>query len=264
MFEHYLQHQVPDSRRRWRVALALNIAGFATAGLIGFTWLMDKMMIAQVAPPTAHFVMVQMAMESLAPPPPPPAAPALKPEPEHDPVVDEDPLTPPDTFVEPLPAARPRVARVLGTGAPDSKGTLPFGGPPGLTGLIGSIPGGLPRDPGVATRPDPRPGPPTRAPLPIATVRAQAIYAPAPDQSKLGATKAAMFDRRAGENETSFCVDADGRTTDVRTTKKFPNDPRVDEICRDTIKTWRFKPFLVDGKPTRTCSVQVFNITFQP
>ena len=73
MFEHYLQHQVPDNRRRWRVALAVNIAGFTTAGLLGFTWLMDRMLIAQVAPPTAHYVMVQMAMESLPPPPPPPS-----------------------------------------------------------------------------------------------------------------------------------------------------------------------------------------------
>jgi protein TonB len=261
MFEHYLQHQVPDNRRRWRVALAVNIAGFTTAGLLGFTWLMDRMLIAQVAPPTAHYVMVQMAMESLPPPPPPPAAPAVRPEPEVDPVPDEDPLTPPDSFVENLPSPKPRVAKITGNGAPDSKGTLPFGNTLGIPGIPGGIPG-LPRDIGIATRQESRPEP-TRAPLPIATVRAQAIYAPPPDQNKLGATKAGMFDRRAGENETAFCVDADGRTTDVRTTKKFPGDAKVDEICRDTIKTWRFKPFLVDGRPTRTCSVQVFNITFQ-
>ena len=72
-----------------------------------------------------------------------------------------------------------------------------------------------------------------------------------------------MIDRRPGENETAFCVDPQGRTVDVRTVKKFPGDPKVDEICRDTIKTWRFKPFLVDGKATRTCSIQVFNITFK-
>ena len=123
------------------------------------------------------------------------------------------------------------VGLVVGDGAPDSKGTLPFGNPTGIIGIIGSPPG-LPRDPGIAVRSDPRPEP-TRAPLPIATVRAQAIYAPAPDQNKLGATRAAMFDRRPGENETAFCVDPQGRTTDVRTTKKFPGDPKVDEVCRD-------------------------------
>ena len=260
MFEHYLQHQVPDSRRRWRVALAVNVAGFATAGLLSFTWLMDKMMIAQVSPPTAGFVMVQMAMESLPPPPPPPAAPAIKAQDEVKPEPDEDPLTPPENFAEELPTPRARPNKVTGNGAPDSTGTLPIGGPSKL-GIPGSIPG-IPNIGNIAVRQPNKPQE-TRTPLPIATVRAQAIYAPPPDQGRLGATRAATFDRRPGENETAFCVDPTGRTTDIRTVKKFPSDPMVDEICRDTIKTWRFKPFLVDGKPTRTCSIQVFSISFK-
>jgi len=262
MFEHYLQVQAPDSRRRWRVALALNVAGFATAGLLGFTWLMDKMMIAQVAPPTGHFVMVQMAMESLPPPPPaPPAAPAARPEPEVEVEPEEDPLAPPETFSEALPTPKPRPSKVVGPGAPTSIGTSPFGVPGTIPGIKGGIPG-LPTSPAIAIRQDRKPTD-TRPPQPITTVRSQAIYAPAPDQNKLGATRAAMFDRRAGENETAFCVDPQGRTSDIRTVKKFPGDPKVDEICRDTIKTWRFKPFLGDGRPTKTCSVQVFNITFK-
>jgi len=261
MFEHYLHHQTPDTRRRWKLALALNVAGFATAGLVGFTWLMDKMMIAQVAPPTAHFVMVQMAMETLPPPPPaPPAAPAVKAEDDLKPEPDEDPMIPPETFTETLPTPRARPARIVGTGLPTSTGTSPIGGPAGL-GIPGGIPG-MPPITGIAVRQPSKPQE-TRTPLPIATVRAQAIYAPPPDQGQLGATRAATFDRRPGENETAFCVDPTGRTVDVRTVKKFPNDPKVDEICRDTIKTWRFKPFLVDGKPTRTCSIQVFNISFK-
>jgi hypothetical protein len=133
MFEHYLQHQVPDSRRRWRVALAVNIAGFATAGLLSFTWLMDKMMIAQVTPPTPHFVMVQMAMESLPPPPPPPAAPATRPEPEVEPEPGRGPADARQTASpRPCRAPGPGSAKVIGNGLPNSKGTLPFGGPPGL------------------------------------------------------------------------------------------------------------------------------------
>ncbi len=261
MFEHYLQHQAPDTTRRWRVALAINVAGFATAGLIGFTWLMDKMMIAQVAPPTASFVMVQMQMESFPPPPAPPAAPAIKAEPDVKPEPEEDRLVSPDTVAEDLPTPKARPARVVGNGLPHSTGTAVFGGPPGVPGLPGGFPG-LPTGPGVAQR---QPEKPTeaRAPVPISAVFAQALFAPHPDQNKLGATRAAMFDRRAGVNETAFCVDARGVTTDVRTVKQFPGDPKVDEICRDTIKTWRFKPFMVDGRPTRTCSVQVFNFSFK-
>ena len=52
------------------------------------------------------------------------------------------------------------------------------------------------------------------------------------------------------------------KTVDVKTKKKFPNDPKVDEICRDTIKKWRFKPFIVGGKPVKTCSVAEFNLKF--
>jgi periplasmic protein TonB len=261
MFEHYLRHQAPDTKRRWRVALATNVAGFATTGLVGFMWLMDKMMIAQVAPPTASFVMVQMAMESLPPPPAPPAAPAIKTAPDEEKLEPEDDdLTPPDV-TEDLPPPKARANKLVGTGLPHSTGTSPIGGPPGIPGIPGSIPGLRLPLPGVATPSKQKP--PERMPVPINTVRAQAIYAPHPDQGKLRATRAATFDRRPGENETAFCVDPEGRTVDVRTVKKFPGDPKVDEICRDTIKTWRFKPFLVDGKATRTCSIQVFNITFK-
>jgi protein TonB len=261
MFEHYLQHQVPDSRRRWRVALAVNIAGFRDrrSAQLHVADGQDDDRPGHPADPA-----LRDGPDGDGEPP----AAASAPRRTGDPTrargragPDEDPLTPPDSFVETLPSPRPRVAKVTGNGAPDSKGTLPFGNPTGLP-ASSAAPRACPRDPGIAVRTDPRPEP-TRAPLPIATVRAQAIYAPAPDQNKLGATKAAMFDRRPGENETAFCVDPQGRTTDVRTTKKFPGDPKVDEICRDTIKTWRFKPFLVDGRPTKTCSVQVFNITFQ-
>ena len=260
MFEHYLQCQAPDTPRRWRVALALNIAGFATAGLIGFTWLVDKMTIAQVTPPTTSFVMVQMVMDALPPPPAPPAAPLIKSEPDLKLEPDDDPTTAPEDFAEVLPTRPPRRTSVIGNGAPNSTGTTPFGGPPGF-GVPNGVPG-MPPFSGIAVRAPHKPAE-SRTPLPIATVRAQAIYAPAPDQGRLGATRAATFDRRPGENETSFCVDPTGRTSDIRTTKKFPGDPTVDEICRDTVKTWRFKPFLVDGRPTRTCSVQVFNITFK-
>jgi periplasmic protein TonB len=261
MFEHYLRYQAPDTRRRWRVALAINVAGFATTGLVGFMWLMDKLMIAQVAPPTASFVMVQMAMETFPPPPAPPAAPSVRAPEEDRPEPEEDELTPPETFAEELPTPKARPSKVIGNGPPTSTGTSPFGSPPGIPGIPGGGIPGLPPGTGIATRSPPKPE--SRAPVPINTVRAQAIYAPHPDQGRLGATRAATFDRRPGENETAFCVDEVGRTVDVRTVKKFPGDPKVDEICRDTIKTWRFKPFKVDGKPTRTCSVQVFNITFK-
>ena len=54
MFEHYLDHQVPDRRRRLRMLVAVHLAALTTTGAMGFTWLMGKLQIAQVAPPTEH------------------------------------------------------------------------------------------------------------------------------------------------------------------------------------------------------------------
>ncbi len=262
MFDHYLDHQRPDSRRRWRLLAAAHLAGVATAGFIGFTWLLGKMVVVQVSPPTTNYVMVQMSVEHLPPPPAPPAAPAVRSvEESRPPPEEDDSLVAPDNIIEELPAPRPRATKVVGNGAPNATGTIAFGGPSGIPGVIGGPPG-IPNTGSIAVRQPTKPVD-TRPPVPISTVRSQAIYAPAPDKAKLAATKAGMFDRRAGTNETAFCVGTDGRTVDVRTVKPFPNDPSVDQVCRDTIKTWRFKPFLVDGRPTRTCSIQEFRINFQ-
>src|SRR5690606_10484116 len=88
---------------------------------------------------------------------------------------------------------------------------------------------------------------------PIAAMRAQGLYTPDCDEKKLAGTKAFTFDKRGGQTHISFCVNASGKVEDVRTVKKFPGDPKVDEICRDAVKKWRFKPFIVNGKPQKTC-----------
>jgi protein TonB len=88
----------------------------------------------------------------------------------------------------------------------------------------------------------------------------QAIYSPDPDKKKLAGTKAFTFDKRGGESHVSFCVNAQGKVVDVKTAKKFPGDPKVDQICRDAVKTWRFKPFLVGGKAQKTCSKAIFKL----
>lgn len=260
MFEHYLDQHVPDRRRRLRLTVAAHLAALTTAGAIGFVWLMGKMQIAQVAPPTNNFVLVQMALDTPLPPPPMPPAPARAEPQERAPEEPPDDA-PPEDITEVLPPPRPRPGPV-GNGPPDSAGTGPIGipglrpGVPGVPGITGFAPPGT----GIATA---RPKPAERAPVPFSVVRAQGIYTPNPDQDRLAATRAGMFDKRPGENETSFCVDAEGRTTEIRTVRRFPNDPAVDEIIRATIKTWRFRPFMVEGKAIKTCTAQVFRISFK-
>lgn len=266
MFEHYLHHNAPDTRRRLRLAIAVNIAAFGTAGALAFTWLMGKLQIAQVTPPSSQFTLVQMSLDVPPPPAAPPAAPPARQEPETRADTPEEPDAPPEDFDEVLPPPRPRAAKVPSSAtAPASSGASPFPGVPG----VGIGPPGVSRlPPGIGApglpiaRKDPEPAR-ERQPVPFSAVKAQAIYTPDPSQSKLLATRTGMFNQVSGENETSFCIDAAGRTTEVRTVKPFPGDPGVDAVCRETVKTWRFKPFLVEGKAVKTCAVQVFRITFQ-
>lgn len=262
MFEHYLQHHQPDRGRRLRITIAAHLAALATAGGLGFTWLMSKLQIAQVTPPTANFVLVQMSLDDPPPPPPPPPAPArAEPETQRDVPEEPDDETPPLDIIEDLKPPKPRPGPV-GNGPPNSTGTAPLGVP----GVGVGIPG-VNRFPPGFTAPKLATSQPKkteeRAPAPLSAVRAQAIYTPDPGQDRLAATRAGMFDKRPGENETGFCVDATGRTTEVKTLKQFPGDPGVDEVIRATIKTWRFKPFMVEGKAIKTCTSQVFRISFK-
>jgi len=260
MFEHYLVQQVPDRRRRLRMLVAVHLAALTTAGGMGFTWLMGKLQIAQVAPPNANFVLVQMTLDSPLPPPPLPPAPARTEPEDKAPEEPEPDDEPPEDVTELLPPPKPRPGPV-GNGAPTATGAAPIGVPGAGIGIPGvtRVPLNFPT--GVATARQPKPE--QRAPVPLAVVRAQSVYTPNPDQDRLAATRAGMFDKRPGENETAFCVDAGGRTTEVRTVKAFPGDPAVDEVIRSTIKTWRFRPFMVEGKAIKTCTSQVFRITFK-
>ena len=50
----------------------------------------------------------------------------------------------------------------------------------------------------------------------------------------------------------------------MKTAKKFRGGaaPKVDQICRDTVKKWRFKPFMAGGKAVKTCSTVEFQLKF--
>lgn len=261
MFEHYLSHHRPDRGRRLRMVIAAHLAGIATFSGLGFTWLMGKLQIAQVAPPSANYVLVQMSLDAPLPPPPPPAPMRAEPEQKVEPEEPDDD-SPPTDVTEVIPPPKPRPGPV-GNGPPTATGTAPIGVP----GVGVGIPG-VNRVPGIFTtlKQPPLAQPPkqeARPPVPLSVVRSQGIYTPDPDRNRLAATRAGMFDRRPGENETAFCVDAAGRTTDVRTVKAFPGDPQVDEVIRATVKTWRFRPFMVEGKAIKTCTSQVFRISFK-
>ncbi|WP_106391558.1 energy transducer TonB [Enhygromyxa salina] len=76
-------------------------------------------------------------------------------------------------------------------------------------------------------------------------------------------TKAARFDKTDGATAVAFCVDTTGETSDIHTVQYFPGDPMVDKIMRETVATWRFEPFMVDGKAIKACTQKVFKLEFK-
>ena len=207
------------------------------------------------------------------PPPEPKPEPEPDPAPEPEPLPKLDELPPPPKGPPPPPPQECRgcakmaipvspiknanaTDRVLPVGVP---GGVPGGMPGGVPGgVIGGVPGGvLGGQLGVPLKRRS-----FEAPKPLAAVIARALATPNPDANRLQKTQAARGGRDPGTNKTAFCVDIRGRATAVRTKTKFPGDPEVDEICRDAVKKWRFRPFILDGRPIKVCSVAVFEIAF--
>ena len=90
-----------------------------------------------------------------------------------------------------------------------------------------------------------------------------AVYAPDPDQKALAETKAARFDKADGVASVGFCVDTRGKPANIRSIQKFPDDPMIDQILRDTVARWRFKPWSADGRPVAVCTERRWNLRFK-
>jgi protein TonB len=204
--------------------------------------------------------MVQMSMDEPPPPPPPPPPPAgeeSEPEediPEEEVELEEDIVQPKDT-PENIPEVKSTGSK--GPKAPGVPGGMP-GGVPG--GVPGGIPGGVVGGGAIATKRDTSKDQISKQPIKV--VKGNGIYTPDCDASKLQQTQTARMGNRKGSTKISFCVSESGKVEDVRTIKKFPGDAKVDQICSAEVKKWRFKPFLVGGKPRKTCSVVEFKLIF--
>jgi periplasmic protein TonB len=116
-----------------------------------------------------------------------------------------------------------------------------------------AVPRGVPVGVGEPIDPDAR----TK---PIEEVKSNAIYAPDPDTKRLAASAAAHA-RKPIKGGVEFCVGKDGVPSGIRTVLAV--DDEVDQILRDTITKWRFKPFVLDGETVKTCTVATFDIEFK-
>ena len=260
MFEHYMSYQYANPRlQRLRGAAAL-LSATITLSIVSFAWAANKMQITRVSPPASDYLVFQLSYED-PPPPPGPPPPAAR---------DERADSGESTAKSEVPDEAPSEESIaLPREAPAKLPQLRGGG--GKSGSVPGIPGssiGMPGSPlgvGIGV-PGVRSPKKERAEVPpptsIQAVLAQGVFTPDPDSKRLGATKAGMFDKRPCTNRTSFCVDTRGRVVDVRTTGRC-YDMQVNAICRDAVKRWRFKPFVVGGVAKRTCSTVYFNLEFK-
>ncbi len=261
MFEHYLSNHQGDPKRRLRLFLSGNAAALATVGMLAFTYAADRFDIARVDAPATDYIMFQLSSEvpmAAPPPPPPPLGSDEQQDEEQKPEPDEE------VPVEVIPTAIPKPTTSKSTQFGNPKGSKD--GVPG--GKVGGIPGGsltgtetigIKMPIGLTQRRVEQAPPPE----PIAAVMARCIYCPDPNQQKLSTTSNGMFGRRSGRNKTQFCLNPDGKVASVKTVEKFPGDPAVDAICRQTVKKWRIKPQRIAGRPVKTCSTVTFDFKFQ-
>jgi len=262
MFEHYMTYQAVDPRFTRMMGVSAILSGMMTLSIVTFAWAANKMEIRRVDAPTSDYLIFQLDIDE--PPPPlaaPPAAGAKVDEedsqepappseaPDEEPPAEES-LAPPSEAPKQLPKLR-------GGGGGGKVPGIPRGGSIGMPGSPLGVSIG---DPSSLLKPRNKEAAPP--PKPIQAVMARGVFTPDPEQKRLAASKAGMFDKRPCTNRTSFCVDASGKVVDVRTKSKC-YDPQVDAICRDAVTRWRFKPFIVAGAPKKTCSTVQFDLKFK-
>ena len=260
----------------------VGLSGVVHAGLLA-VWAVTYRAPDPVAATGARSVSaVRMVQQGRPPPPKPKPRPESEPDPEPEPPPEEPtPVDPVPTTRTPGPPPPPpkqcRGCAMLPANAqpsPSSRAStsaIPVGVPGGVPGgVIGGVPGGvvggtLGGQLGGTLGASAVPNATKREPAvePLSAVMARAVYTPDPDIDQLARTSTGLMRRGSGVNKTGFCVDTNGKTVDVTTHKRYPGDPAVDRICRDTVATWRFKPFLVGGKPTKVCSTVRFDIRFE-
>ena len=53
------------------------------------------------------------------------------------------------------------------------------------------------------------------------------------------------------------------RVVDVETKRRFPGDPQVDAIIRETLATWRYVPARLGTKVVKVCTERTFALRFE-
>ena len=100
---------------------------------------------------------------------------------------------------------------------------------------------------------------------PVDYVMAQPIYRAFDAEALSGSRTARLGAQPRLRAGVRFCVERNGRITDIRTIYKARGDPGIDRVIRTIVSKWRYRPAIVNGRPVRTCWHRYrFRLLFAP
>lgn len=249
MFENYVGAKT-QKRRKWvgmliMVSVAAHVVLFA-ALLVRSFWVIEKL-----TPPKRDLAML---VAPPPPPPPPPPAASKKITPKTDTVKKvraqditqpEQKKDEPDVNIEIVEADDGVEGGVEGGVAGGIAGGV-------IGGTFGSIPGGV-----LSTAPPP-PAPEKPQIVPQVAVEQQRV-AGEKEISPDDATKLQM--KRDGSSQliatVKMCLSSDGNVSSLNILKSSGYAP-YDQKIQAKMRQWRYKPFLVNGKPVPVCTSVTF------
>jgi len=246
-----------NARRRKIYVFSFTTSAILTGALIVSAIIYSLFNIEDLPPPQ-----VAVTFFSAAPPPPPPPPPARKKreQPKPKPIVQPTIQQVKQTLVQPK-QAEPEPEPDKEEESEGVEGGVE-GGVPG--GVVGAVLGGE-RDkapPPPPPKQEEPPKPKVVAPTVLESQKISGDIPPLPPNVKEAAFNA--LGNQPGRLTAIFkvCTGTDGTIASI-TLIKPSGAAALDEFIRANLKTWRYRPYMIDGKPTPICGTKVFNVNLQ-
>jgi protein TonB len=234
-FETFLtaETRAPDKRRAMTYGLALAMHGaLLVVGVLRSAW-----HIEELSPPILPVTLLALG----APPPPPPPPPAARAK-----------ASPTRVKPHPTEVTQPTRDRVI---PPRDQPPAPTpGSDDGVPGGVkDGVKGGVPGGPGTT----PGPGP-TKYISPT-VARGQLAIDPQSDPYRVKLPPALASAGMVLWALLKICVKPDGQVQEVAILRGA--DPALDPLIVAAVRTWRYRPYTVDGRPVPFCTNVRYEIT---
>jgi periplasmic protein TonB len=246
-----------NARRRKIYVFSFTTSAVLIGALIIGAIVYSLFNIEDLPPPS-----VAVTFFAAAPPPPPPPPPARKKreQPKPKPVIQPTMVQVKSALVQPKqkePEPEPDKEEDHGV-----EGGVE-GGVPG--GVVGGVLGGE-RDSKPPPPPPPKPVEPPKpkvvAPTVLESQKLSGAIPPLPPNVKEQAFN--TLGNQPGMLTAMFkvCIGGDGAISSINMIKPS-GSAALDDFIRANLKTWRYRPYMIDGKPTPICGTKVFNVNLQ-